>query len=116
MITGRWWRFGTTSRSDNGSKDRSDGSQDWPQVSPTLLDRPEVREVLTKALESLAPDSRDAFVVHDIHGLSTCETSLVLGISPKSMRQRLRQARLMLKEILASEFKEQGNSDRSKTE
>ena len=79
--------------------------EEWRQVPPTALDRPEIREVLVKALVSLDPDSRDAFVVHDIHGFSTCEASLVLGISCKSMRQNLRQARLMLTDILLPEFK-----------
>ena len=101
----RKWQLGILSPKSDGTRRVSRDLKEWRQVPPAVLDRPEMREVLVKALVSLDPDSRDAFVVHDIHGCSTCEASLVLGIPSQSMRQNLRQARLQLTDILAPEFR-----------
>ena len=66
------------------------------------LEREEVREALIKALGSLQLHDREAFVLRDMHDLSITETSAVLGISPGAAKTRLRRARLMLRDILAS--------------
>jgi RNA polymerase sigma-70 factor (ECF subfamily) len=75
--------------------------EDWREIPSTALERTETREALVKALSSLAPHYREAFVLRDIHELSISETATILGISPGAVKSRLRRARLMLRDILA---------------
>ncbi len=75
--------------------------EDWREIPSAALERAEIREVLVKALGSLAQHYREAFVLRDIQELSTSETSAILGISPGAVKTRLRRARLMLRDMLA---------------
>jgi RNA polymerase sigma-70 factor, ECF subfamily len=75
--------------------------EDWREIPSAALEREEIREVLVKALGSLAQHYREAFVLRDIQELSTSETSAILGISPGAVKTRLRRARLMLRDMLA---------------
>jgi len=82
--------------------------EDWREIPSTVLEQAEVREVLVKALSSLAQQYREAFMLRDIHELSISETSAILGISPGVVKTRLRDARLMLMDILAPELGQDG--------
>jgi RNA polymerase sigma-70 factor (ECF subfamily) len=75
--------------------------EDWREIPSAALARAEIREVLVKALGSLAQHYREAFVLRDIQELSISETSAILGISPGAVKTRLRRARLMLRDMLA---------------
>jgi RNA polymerase sigma-70 factor, ECF subfamily len=75
--------------------------EDWREIPSAALERAEIREVLVKALGSLAQHYREAFVLRDIQELSISETSAILGISPGAVKTRLRRARLMLRDMLA---------------
>ena len=82
--------------------------EDWREIPSTALERAEIREVLVKALGSLAQRYREAFVLRDIHELSIFETSAILGISSGAVKTRLRRARLMLRDILAPGLAQDG--------
>jgi RNA polymerase sigma-70 factor (ECF subfamily) len=74
---------------------------DWREVPSEALERSEVRELLTKALASLAQIYREVFILRDIEDLSIEETAQALGISIPSVKTRLLRARLMLRDLLA---------------
>lgn len=61
----------------------------------------ELRQVMEEAVESLPPSLRAAFVLRDIHGLSTQEAAEALEISETALKVRLHRARLALRERLA---------------
>ncbi len=82
--------------------------EDWREIPSAALERAEIREVLVKALGSLAQHYREAFVLRDIQELSISETSAILGISPGAVKTRLRRARLMLRDMLAPGLAQDG--------
>jgi len=86
--------------------------EDWREIPSTVRERVEVREALVKALESLAQEYRETFVLRDIHELSISETSAALGISPGAVKTRLRRARLKLRDMLTQRFGQDGGLGR----
>ena len=82
--------------------------QDWREIPSEALERREIREMLLKALGSIAQHYREAFVLRDIQELSIAQTATILGISPGAVKTRLHRARLMLRDILAPGFGQDG--------
>jgi RNA polymerase sigma-70 factor (ECF subfamily) len=80
---------------------------DWREIPSEALERKEVRQRLTKALEALDRKYREVFVLRDVEHLNIQETADTLGISVPSVKTRLLRARLMLRDLLASGW-EQG--------
>jgi RNA polymerase sigma-70 factor, ECF subfamily len=74
---------------------------DWREIPSETLERKEVRDLLVKALASLAEKYREVFVLRDIQHLSIEETAEAIGITPGTVKTRLLRARLMLRESLA---------------
>jgi RNA polymerase sigma-70 factor (ECF subfamily) len=74
---------------------------DWREIPSEELERKEVRDLLRKALASIADKYREVFVLRDIQHLSIEETAEAIGITPGTVKTRLLRARLMLREILA---------------
>lgn len=66
----------------------------------------ELRDGLRKAVKRLRPLLRKVFVLRELEGRSTDETAEDLGISPSSVKARLRRARLQLRELLTKNFSE----------
>lgn len=62
----------------------------------------ELREVLRRALERLAPKYREVFVLRDIQQFNMFETATILGISVSLAKTRLHRARLNLRHQLSS--------------
>jgi len=60
----------------------------------------EVRELLQRALSSLSPREREAFVLRDLEGRPTAEAALVLGVGESTVRSLLTLARRRLRQIL----------------
>ena len=82
--------------------------QDWREIPSEALERTEIREMLLKALGSIAQHYREAFVLRDIQELSIAQTATILGISRGAVKTRLHRARLMLRDILAPGFGQDG--------
>ena len=74
---------------------------DWREIPSEVLERREVREKLSEALNSLGQIYREVFVLRDMEQLSIEETAKALGISTASVKTRLLRARLMLRDLLA---------------
>lgn len=77
---------------------------DWSPNPEQLYSRSELQEILRKALQELLPTLRVVFVLRDIEGLSTQETTVLLGIHPSAVKARLYRARLQLREKLSKHF------------
>ena len=60
----------------------------------------ELRDLLAAALETLPENHRVVFVLREVEGLSTAETSEGLGISQENVRVRLHRARALLRREL----------------
>jgi RNA polymerase sigma-70 factor (ECF subfamily) len=75
--------------------------EDWSaRVDQTALQR-ELREVLTRAIDTLPADYRTALVMHDVEGLSNPEIADTLGISLPAVKSRVHRSRLFLRQRLA---------------
>jgi RNA polymerase sigma-70 factor (ECF subfamily) len=74
---------------------------DWQEIPAETLERKEVRELLVKALASLAEKYREVFVLRDVQHLSIEETAEAIGATTGIVKTRLLRARLMLRDLLA---------------
>jgi RNA polymerase sigma-70 factor (ECF subfamily) len=79
---------------------------DWCCLPEETLMSSEARAHIDKAIESLPASLRIVFILRDIQGLSTRETSEVLDLSEMAVKTRLSRARLHLREQLAGYFGE----------
>jgi DNA-directed RNA polymerase specialized sigma24 family protein len=105
MTNPNWWRLRSVSRNECDPADYvRQAFNEWRRIPSTALDSPEMRDILVKALQSLAPEYREVFMAHDMHGLSLCEMCAVLGLTAATVRLRLRGARLILTDVLAWNF------------
>src|SRR4029077_5054813 len=57
----------------------------------------ELRRVLGRALDEVAPPLRTALVLRDVEGLPTQEAAEIAGISQAAFKSRLHQARLRVR-------------------
>jgi RNA polymerase sigma-70 factor (ECF subfamily) len=78
---------------------------DWVSSPEEHYDTLELRDILSNSLRSLPPTARLIFVLRDIGGFSLGETADMLGLGGTTVRERLFQARLHLREKLARYFK-----------
>jgi RNA polymerase sigma-70 factor, ECF subfamily len=60
----------------------------------------ELREVMQREVEALPDSFRSVFVLREVEGLSTAETSDTLGISEDLVKQRLHRARTQVRDNL----------------
>jgi RNA polymerase sigma-70 factor, ECF subfamily len=67
-----------------------------------LMERRQLGDRITAALEQLDEGYRSVFVLRDLEDLSTEETAELLGLTPGAVRQRLHRARLMLRGYLGN--------------
>ena len=73
---------------------------DWSQRVDEHALQVELREVLRNAIETLPPDYRTAFVMHDMEGLSNPEIAEALGVSLPAVKSRVHRSRLFLRQRL----------------
>lgn len=79
---------------------------DWCCMPEETLMSSEARAHLDEAVKQLPASLRVVFILRDIQGLSTRETSQVLEISEMAVKTRLSRARLRLREDLSGYFAE----------
>lgn len=90
-------RFGSLESETHQKKGGSysvESSQPGPEDQASSR---ELRSVLTAAIDSLSQELRTVFVLREIEGLSTLETSEILQISSEAVRVRFHRARLALR-------------------
>ncbi len=76
----------------------------WDETPEKLVERKETAEILDRAIDTLSPTLRAAFVLRDLEDRSTAETAQVLGVSEQVVKVRLHRARLELRERLGEYF------------
>jgi RNA polymerase sigma factor (sigma-70 family) len=77
----------------------------WRNIPSEELERKELRQVLTAALECLEDGYREVFVLRDVQHLSAAETGRILGISEGAVNTRLHRARLQMREYVTPFFR-----------
>lgn len=85
---------------------------DWREIPSRYLERKEVRDALSKALNSLGEKYRIVLILRDVQQLSISETAHVLGVGEANVKTRLSRARLQLRDALAPGFDASWTSDR----
>jgi RNA polymerase sigma-70 factor (ECF subfamily) len=75
---------------------------DWRETPSQVLERRELRNALTKSLDSLPEKYRTILILRDVNHLSITETAQILGLSEANVKTRLSRARLQMREALAS--------------
>ena len=77
---------------------------DWREIPSEALEQKELRNALTKALDSLPEKYRTVLILRDVQHLSITETAQVLGLSEANVKTRLCRARLQMRDALAPGF------------
>ena len=80
----------------------------WDENPEQRYSRDEMNEILSTAVDSLAPAYRTVFVLRDVEELSTEETAEALDLSIPAVKSRLLRARLQLRDKLSKFFKRKG--------
>ncbi|HET7698009.1 MAG TPA: sigma-70 family RNA polymerase sigma factor [Vicinamibacterales bacterium] len=60
----------------------------------------ELAEVLTRAIDALAPPYREVLILRDVEGLSAPEVARVTGVSVDAVKSRLHRARVAVRQAL----------------
>jgi RNA polymerase sigma-70 factor, ECF subfamily len=81
----------------------------WDPDPEEQFSREELHEILTGAIEELAPIYKTVFTLRDVDGLSTEETAEALDLSVPAVKSRLLRARLQLRDKLTRFFKRKGD-------
>ncbi len=92
-----------TQQSDEGDYVPRDFA-DWREIPSEALEQRELREALTKALESLPEKYRTVLILRDVQHLSIHETAKALDLSEANVKTRLCRARLQMRDALAPGF------------
>lgn len=78
---------------------------DWAPNPEERYRASELRAILVKALQTLQPGLSLVFVLRDVEGLSTEQTSEALDLTQAAVKTRLMRARLQLRGLLTGYFK-----------
>lgn len=78
---------------------------DWSTIPNKSLENKELREILDRSIEKLAPDYRIVFTLRDVQQLSTEETASITGLSVAAVKSRLHRARAFLRNEISEAFK-----------
>ena len=77
----------------------------WEDNPEQRYSQEELREILDKAVNGLAPPYRTVFALRDMEGLSTEATAEALELTIPAVKSRLLRARLQLRDKLTAFFK-----------
>jgi RNA polymerase sigma-70 factor (ECF subfamily) len=77
----------------------------WDDNPEQRFEKGQLQDILTGAVNSLAPHFRAVFVLRDVENFSTEETAEMLGLSVPAVKSRLLRARLKLRQRLNKYFK-----------
>ena len=78
--------------------------EDWRDNPEKIYSKQQIREIVERAIQSLPPIYREAFVLRDVEALTTEQAAEALGIAVPALKSRLLRARLMMREALAGYF------------
>lgn len=66
----------------------------------SLLEKQEIRGLISKAISNLSPTYRTAYMLKDIDGLSLKEIAEIMGLSESAVKSRVHRARLAIRRKL----------------
>ncbi|MCK4689017.1 MAG: RNA polymerase sigma factor [Candidatus Marinimicrobia bacterium] len=89
-------------------KVHSEHVHEWDKFDFKNISSKRFRKKLDEALERLPKIYRTVFILHDLHELTTDETSKILQITPSNTKIRLMRSRNFLKNKLEDLAKEEG--------
>lgn len=78
--------------------------KDWCCLPEKEFMSNEAQSKLDQAIAELSPALRSTFILRDLHGLSTRESSEILEVSEAAIKTRLLRARLQLRDSLSDYF------------
>lgn len=78
---------------------------DWREDPLENLEKTEIREAISHALQRLPAIYRQIFILRDVQELTVSECAEILGVKPETLKVRLHRARLMMREELTPRFK-----------
>ncbi|MBU1097862.1 MAG: RNA polymerase sigma factor [Bacteroidetes bacterium] len=78
---------------------------DWKVRPEQVTENNELKKILDDAIQKLPQDYKVVFLLRDIEGLSTEETSKVVDLSIPAVKSRLHRARAFLRNELNKTFK-----------
>jgi len=73
---------------------------DWESLPYKDLENEELKKILDKAIQKLAPEYRMVFLLRDVEGLSTEEAAQITDLSVAALKSRLHRARAFLRKEL----------------
>ena len=74
---------------------------DWQEIPSQALERRELRDARTRALESLPEKYRTILILRDVNHLSITETAQALGLSEANVKTSFSRAHLQMRDALA---------------
>ncbi|MFO1451933.1 MAG: RNA polymerase sigma factor [Opitutaceae bacterium] len=95
----RWWRRRPSIALDDWTETPEAGSAPASHGS-RHLEQAEQSRAVRDALAALPPDFREVLVLFEYEGLSYADIALALGITPKTVENRLARARARLRPVL----------------
>jgi RNA polymerase sigma-70 factor, ECF subfamily len=96
-------RFVSLESDDDAVEDRY--VTDWNSLPYKSIENHELRKILDEAIQKLSPDYRIVFLLRDVEGLSTEETSKITELSVPAVKSRLHRARAFLRKEINEAFK-----------
>lgn len=85
---------------DGGEAERGGAGSELVPAPDALLDAKRAREILSRALERLIPDLREAFVLFELEELSAPEVAALLDVPEGTVASRVRRAREQIRASL----------------
>ncbi|NUN08401.1 MAG: sigma-70 family RNA polymerase sigma factor [Ignavibacteriaceae bacterium] len=77
---------------------------DWETLPLKSVENKELKEILDKAIEKLAPEYRIVFMLRDVEQNSTEETAQITGLTEAAVKSRLHRARGFLRNEITKAF------------
>jgi RNA polymerase sigma factor (sigma-70 family) len=74
---------------------------EWRRIPSNEAERKQMRESLLRAFDNLPEKYREIFLLRDVQGLSIAQTAKLAGITENTVKTRLLQARLRMRELLS---------------
>ena len=88
---------------DNGLYESSYAA-DWDTIPVNSVENEELKSILDSSIGKLSPEYRVVFLLRDVEGISTEETSKITGLSIPAVKSRLHRARAFLRQEINKAF------------
>jgi RNA polymerase sigma-70 factor (ECF subfamily) len=104
LMEGRKRRNEFVSLDDDNGLYESSYAADWDAIPVNSVENKELKSILDNSIEKLSPEYRAVFLLRDVEGLSTEETSKITELSVAAVKSRLHRARAFLRKEINKAF------------